>query len=149
MPTRLRLKSVAHINLVYDDSLSKWAAARMGIEEPFGPCKAVGVSDGNILAVCVYHNYVPEHSRCEISFASDSPRWAQRWIIKELLWIPFGQYGVNAVFTYTSPENTRALRFNEGIGLCNPVEIPHYGGPDKSMIVRHMTKSQFFERYMT
>lgn len=135
--------------LVYDDSLSEWAAKRMGIENPFGPCRAVGVENGSLLAVCVYHNFVPEHSRCEISFASESPRWAQRWIIRELLWIPFGQYKVNAVYTYTESTNIRALKFNEGIGITYPVEIPHYAGPGKNVVVRHMTRDDFFKRYMT
>jgi RimJ/RimL family protein N-acetyltransferase len=134
--------------LVYDDSLSEWAAKRMGIENPFGPCRAVGVENGSLLAVCVYHNWVPEHKRCEISFAAESPRWVTRGIIRELLWIPFGQYGLETVYTYTESSNIRALRFNEGIGISHPVEIEDYAGPGKNVVVRHMKKHEFLERYM-
>lgn len=134
--------------LVYDDSLWKWAAEKIGMKDPFGECRAVGVVSDKILAVCVYHNFVPEHSRCEISFASDSPRWAKRGIIRELLWIPFGQWELSTVYTYTGADNHRALRFNEGIGITDPVEIPNYAGPGKPAVVRHMTREAFFKRYM-
>lgn len=139
------------MRLVYDDSLWKWAADRIDHcpPDPFGACRAVGVEDKELIAVCVYHNFIAEHKRCEISFCASSPRWARKGIIRELLWIPFGQYACETVYTFTAHTNTRALRFNEGIGLTNPVQIEDYFGPNLHAVVRRMKRAEFHERYMT
>lgn len=137
------------MNLVFDDGLAKWAAEHMEApENPFGPCRAIGVHDRKeIIAVCVYHRYVPEYESCEISFASISPRWAQRGIIRALLSVPFEQYGLWSVSTCTPATNKRALKFNEGIGLINPIEIPHGCGRNKPLIIRTMTRDEYHLRY--
>lgn len=138
------------MNLVFDGPLVEWAAEHIpdAPKDPFGEAVAVGVaSEGRLLAVCVYHNYVPEHHRCEISFASTSPRWARRGIIRALLSIPFEQYGLSTIYTFTPETNARALRFNEGIGLTDPVTIPDYCGPGKSAVVRRMTRETYLARW--
>lgn len=137
------------MRLVYGPHLADWAASKMEHcpPDPFGPCQCVGVEDRELVAVCVYHNYVKEHGRCEISFAASSPRWARKGIIRALLSIPFEQYGCQAVYTFTAHTNTRALRFNEGIGLINPVQIEDYFGPGRHAVVRRMKRDEFFARY--
>ncbi len=136
--------------LVYDDSLWTWAAQRMDHcpPDPFGACRAIGIENGgNIIAVCVYHNFVARHKRCEISFSADSPRWANKGNIRALLSVPFEQYDCHAVYTFTAHTNTRALRFNEGIGLINPVQIEDYFGPGLHAVVRRMLLHEYTARY--
>ncbi len=138
------------MNLVYDDSLWKWAADKMEHcpPNPFGNCRAVGLEhQGRIAAVCVYHNFIPQHGRCEISFAADSLKWATLNNIRAFLSVPFEQYGLNAVYTFTAHTNVRALRVNERIGLIQPVLIQDYFGPDLHCVVRRMLKNEYFTRY--
>ena len=75
----------------FDEPLARWACDRIPWAD-YGPTmRAVGVSAGpeasdRLLAVCVYHNYIPPKQIdgktwfgiCEISFAADSPAWASR-----------------------------------------------------------------------
>lgn len=138
------------MRLVFDDSLWKWAAEHIGNcpADPFGDSRSIGVHDGKeIIAVCVYHNYADAWNRCEISFASKSPRWAKRGIIRALLSVPFEQFGCETVYTFTPHTNTRALRFNEGIGLINPVDVEDYYGPGINAVIRRMKRGEFFKRY--
>jgi RimJ/RimL family protein N-acetyltransferase len=138
------------VRLVFDDAL--WVWARDNIPncpaDPFGASRSIGVHDGReIIAVCVYHNYADTWKRCEISFAAKSPRWATRGVIRALLSVPFEQYRCETVYTFTPKTNTRALRFNEGIGLINPSEVEDYYGPGINAVIRRMKRGEYFDRY--
>lgn len=114
----------------FDEPLARWACDRIPWAD-YGPTmRAVGVSAGpeasdKLLAVCVYHNYIPPKQIdgktwfgiCEISFAAESASWASRRTISNLLRIPFLDYKCRKVVTVIPSTNKRAIRFNEGIGM--------------------------------
>lgn len=136
------------MRLVFDGPLIEWAAARIPHAGNFGPAVAIGVATDRLIAVCVYHNDIPDYGTCEISMAADSPRWAQRGIIRALLSVPFEQYGRNLVQTVTPAKNTRAIRFNQGIGMT--IEGPplrHRYGWGEHAVVASMTCEEFKELY--
>ena len=108
--------------LLYDDPrLLDWCAAHI-------PCSAanwhregavaIGVAQGDeIIAVMVAHGYEEAYKSVQISMAATRPSWARRSTIQALLNYPFSQLKVDRLTTLISSENTRALRFNEGIGF--------------------------------
>ena len=108
--------------LLYDDPrLLDWCAFHV-------PCSAanwhregavaIGVAQGNdVIAVMVAHGYEPAYKSVQISMAATRPSWARRSTIQALLDYPFSQLKVDRLTTLISSENTRALRFNEGIGF--------------------------------
>ncbi len=118
----------------------------------FGLCQAIGVATGEnpedqLLAVCVYHDYHPEHKTCQVSIVSWSPKWAQRGVIKALLSVPFEQYGVNKLWSCTPHDNERALKFNKGIGFKREALLAHQFGKGRHAIITRMMASKYRAMY--
>lgn len=97
-------------------------------------------SHGKPLAGIVFHSYVPEYGTIEISMAAESPRWATRNIVKQLLAYPFIQLGVRKVWTATPLKNERAIKFNKGIGFKQEAVLAHHYGDDHAVICRMFRK---------
>ena len=113
-----------------DQAIGKWVAERIphvGDIAALGQFAALGVVDGRgeIVAGCVYHNYVPAYGTCDITFATASPRWATRTNILALLGVPFEQYGCQRVTCVTPAANNAAVRFLTGLGFVK--EGAHVG----------------------
>lgn len=106
-----------------DDRLLDWCASRIPHVGSAASWKregaqALGVGqDGQILAVMVVHGFTRQHGDAQISMAADTPRWATRETIARLLAYPFGQLGCQRLTTLIPASNTRAIRFNEGLGF--------------------------------
>lgn len=134
----------------HDEALAKWCAARIPHvgEAGFGPCRAIGIATGTgpddkLLAVCIYHNYQPTYGVVEISFAAKSPRWATRANIRALLSVAFEQYKVRKVCLQIPSDNTRALRFNAGIGMRREAIFRHHYAPKRHAVVVSMMADEF------
>jgi RimJ/RimL family protein N-acetyltransferase len=132
----------------YDTAIGEWVAERIphvGSAQGLGPYVAVGVQDdnGNIIAGCVYHNYIPAYGTCDISFAAASPRWAKRGIIKQLLAVPFEQYGCHRVTFLTPADNQRAIRTMALLGATK--EGAHVGafGPKKNALSFRLLRKDY------
>lgn len=113
-----------------DVPVAQWVAARIphvGQAENFGQYKALGViHQDQMIAGCVYHNYLPQYDHCEISFAADTPKFATRKVILELLKVPFEQYECRTV-TLTVPHTAeRVKRFVSGIGFKRRGCMPEF-----------------------
>lgn len=79
--------------LVYghDQELAEWLGWRLGIKFA-QPYICIGVVRGETLvAACLYNNYQPPN--IEITFATTTPRWASREVIRQILGYPFCQLG--------------------------------------------------------
>ena len=138
----------------HDEALAKWCAMRIPHvgELGFGACKAVGVATAplgepgaKLLAVCVYHNWIPIYGVCEISFAASSPRWATRGVMRALLDIPFKQYKCRKVCLMIPMDNERALKFNEGIGFRRDGILRHHIADGRHAVVMSMMRSEYGE----
>lgn len=111
---RARYRDAAAVNIVLhrDAEIIAWVRERspdpLVREYGFGPCSAIGVSDGvKLVAGVVYHEY-RGHS-IQLSMASESPRWCTRRTLRALLGYPFKQLHVARITACTAKSNT-ALR---------------------------------------
>lgn len=116
--------------LIWDHSepIAAWVAARIPYVDDFGPCRAVGVvGAGKLLAGVVFHDYHPSEDflhendlaagTMQISMAAESPLWARKSTIGQILQYPFEGLDCYRVWTATPIDNTMALRVNEHIGF--------------------------------
>jgi RimJ/RimL family protein N-acetyltransferase len=132
----------------HDANIAAWVQARIPNITSFGQCSALGVisGDGKPLAGIVFHDYQPAYGTIQISMAAESPRWASRRIIGEILSYPFKQLGVRKIWTATPLKNERAIRFNKGIGFKQEAVLANQFGDDHAVICR-MFKKQFEQIY--
>ncbi|CAB4139856.1 hypothetical protein UFOVP353_59 [uncultured Caudovirales phage] len=123
------------------DFFAKWTEERIPHVTDFGPCAALGVVSGDkVLAGVVFHDYQPDFKTIQLSMAADSPRWATRNIIKELLSYPFFQLGVEKVWTSTPHTNERAIKFNKGIGFKQEAVLAKHFGDRHAVVCRIFKK---------
>lgn len=120
-----------------DEGVAKWVAQH--IPHMSGTVlrdfSAIGVvNERGPVAGVIYHNYIPDYRSVEISMAATTPRWAQRGIIRGLLHYPFVQMDCNRVTTVTPHTNTRAIKFNKGIGFKQEGVIRRAFGKDHAVI---------------
>ena len=124
--------------ILADYRMLGWVAARiphLGAGYQWTLAHALGVvKDGRILAGMVVHDYNPNYRNCQISMAADDPKWATRSTIAALLAYPFGQLQVNRITTVIASRNTRAIRFNLGIGFGQEGRSPDGFGDDDALI---------------
>lgn len=75
--------------------------------------------------------------------AATSPRWASPSVIRGLLSYCFNQLGVNKAWTATPHTNTRAIRFNKGIGFRQEATLRHHFGPNVHAVICSMIKTEW------
>jgi len=130
-----------------DDAVAGWVAARIPHvgDLGFGACKAIGVvgASGVLAAGLVYHDYQPRARTIQLSMAADSPRWATKQVIRLLLFYPFEELGLNKVWTATPHTNTRALKFNKGVGFVQEGVLRHQFGPGEHAVICGMLRKDY------
>jgi RimJ/RimL family protein N-acetyltransferase len=98
--------------------LCAWAAHKVGLDlGDFGVgAQPIGfIVTEKLEAVAVYHNY---RGGCiEISFATQSPRWANRGAIEAVFAYPFRQLDVRRLTAITKKQNRRVRKLLEGTGF--------------------------------
>jgi RimJ/RimL family protein N-acetyltransferase len=131
-----------------DVNVAKWVCDRIPHVSSFGPCTALGVvnSEGKPVAGIVFHDYLPACGTIQLSMAAETPRWATRRIVKELLSYPFNQLKVRKVWTATPLKNQRAIKFNKGIGFKQEAVLANHFGDDHAVICR-MFRKQFEQNF--
>ena len=122
-----------------DDEVAEWVAQRIphvGSSVAFGPCAGIGVlaDDGSIIGGVVFNNWQPACRSVEVSFASDSPRWLTRRIIREILRYPYGQLDCNRLTSVTPRKATSARRFLEAFGFKREGLVREGFGDDDAVI---------------
>lgn len=125
------------------DELLRWAQDRMPLLNIEGHAAAIGVEDrkeDNIIAVAVFDRY--RGHDVEISFAADSPRWAQRGVIRGIFHYPFVQLGCVRLTTITAENNTRARRLDEGLGFVLEGVHPNGLAPGVTAVSYGMQRSE-------
>jgi len=103
--------------LVYgrDRDVARWVGERLDVFD-FGPCSAIGiVRDGHLVAGAVFHQY--RHPSIEMSFASTTPRWASRDVIRAIVRYAFLQLNCRRLTCITPEENERAITALERVGF--------------------------------
>lgn len=131
----------------HDADVAEWVAHRIphvnGIG--FGACKAIGVvsQQGQLMAGVVFHDYQPTCGTIQLSCAAETPRWASRNIVREILAYPFVQVGLNKIWTATPHENERAIKFNKGIGFRPEATLRHQFGPKRHAVICSMLRHEY------
>lgn len=120
-----------------DQKVAEWVGRRIEEYGSFGPCSAIGVADGNRpIAGVVYHMWQPRFRTVQMSVAADSPRWAQRGIIRALLSYPFEQLEARKAWIVVSSGNERCLRFVKGIGFRQEGILSRQFGKHHAVVLR-------------
>jgi RimJ/RimL family protein N-acetyltransferase len=147
---------MAYILTGKDDLLTAWAARQIehiGTPALFGQCVAVGVMTGphstdRLMAAIVFHEYQPKFKTCQISVAAADPRWALRGAVRDILAIPFLQYGSNKVWITTPHTNDRIIRLAIALGFVKEATLKdHFGRGSHAVICRMMAKD-YERRYL-
>jgi RimJ/RimL family protein N-acetyltransferase len=129
------------VRLVLDQSaaIAAWVAARiphMAGAGDFGPCSAIGVvaADSRALGGVVFHSYQPRFANIEVSFASATPRWLTRNLIRSILAYPFDQLGCQRL-TAITPKKARAARaFLDHFGFKREGVVRRGFGDDDAIV---------------
>jgi len=112
-----------------DRAVADWVMARIphasGVA---GDGYAIGVHDGAALVAGVVYSGFTEDN-CEMSIAAETPRWAQRGIIKGLLHYPMVQCDLRRVTAMVPHDADRTLRFLRGIGFKQEGTLRHWFAP--------------------
>ena len=120
-------------------------------EDGFVAAWAVGViRRRDLAAVVVFHDWHPEAGTVQLSCAADTPLWASRRVVGAILGVAFrGTLGaaVNKVWTATPHENTRAIKFNEGIGMKREAVLRHHFGVKNHAVICSILAPEWRKRY--
>lgn len=132
-----------------DAAVAEWVASRIPhLYGEFRDFAAIGVwDDAQLAAGVVYNDHQPEYGTLQLSMAADTPRWAQKGVIRALLHYPFEQVGVNKVWTATPHRNERAIRFNLGIGFTREATLRHHFGRKNHIVICSMLANEYRRRY--
>jgi RimJ/RimL family protein N-acetyltransferase len=140
-PQTVRVPNDAPMRLILDQSedVAAWVAARipqMAGAADFGPATAIGVAseDGRALGGVVFHGYQPRFRNIEVSFASETPRWLTRNLIRQILAYPFDQLACQRL-TAITPKKARAARaFLERFGFKREGVVRRGFGDDDAIV---------------
>lgn len=132
------------MRLCFDkDRVVTWANERMPPTDTEKAQSVIGVEDpktGELIAAAIFHNY--KGHDIEIGFCADSPRWAQRGVIRAIFHYVFDQLGCIRLTTITGENNARARRFDEYLGFVQEGIHPHGMAPGETAISYGMMKDQ-------
>lgn len=126
----------------------QWVVDRIPYVDDFGPCAALGVLSGDkIICGVVYNEYHMDYRTMQISIAADSPMWARKETIRDLLAYPFWQLDINLLWTSTPLFNKRALKANRHIGFVHEATLSHRYGQGNHADIAAMTKHEYMKIY--
>lgn len=136
-----------------DAMVADWVGhqiSHVGSGEAFGPCSAIGVEaeGGEPLGGVVFSNWQPACRSIEVSFASSSPRWLTRPIIRTIMAYPFGQLGCQRVTAVTPRRNKPARRFVEVFGFKREGLVRKGFGDDDAVISGLLKREWDASRWM-
>jgi RimJ/RimL family protein N-acetyltransferase len=135
---------MVHLVAGHTDKVAAWTVSHIPHVSDFGPCEAIAVMNGEyIIAGVVYHDYQPTCASIQLSMAAESPMWARREIIAQLLDYPFNQLSVNRVWTATPIDNEKALKVNRHIGFKREAVLHSAFGKKRHGVIMRMLKPDY------
>lgn len=100
-----------------DRAVADWVMTRIPHASGFAvDGYAIGVHDGAAMVAGVVYSGFTEDN-CEMSIAAETPRWAQRGVIRALLHYPLVQCELRRVTAMVPHDAARTLRFLRGVGF--------------------------------
>lgn len=134
----------------FDKEVGKFVSDRIEhVGNDWGPMAAIGVIDdnNNLIAGAVYNMYYPEHQSIQISMAADSPRWANKAVIKGILDYAFDELNVNRVWTATPHKSERVIKFNQRLGFTKEAVLRDAFGRGSHSTICRLLKKDFEAKY--
>jgi RimJ/RimL family protein N-acetyltransferase len=111
---------------------------------PENTYQAVGVVDGNgVQAGFIFHDWLPEFGTIDMTLAAETPRWASRRIIRQILSYPFVTLDCQRITVVTSEQNKLALRLAEGVGFKREATIERAYGPNENAVLLRLFKEDW------
>ena len=89
---------------------------------------------GALAGVVVYSRFTPWN--CEMSVASNNPRFLTRELLHKAFWYPFVQCKLSRVTAVVEDGNERALRMNRGIGFEDEGRLEGWFGERDGLILK-------------
>ncbi len=143
------------MTLVYnlDDYIAEWVALRSpyaGINRgaDWGKCSGVGIEvDGKLEAGVIYNNWNPIYGTIDLAIAADSPRWATRGHVREVLAVAFDRLGCQRATALVGQKNERAEKLVRGLGFKREGCARRAFG-DQHALIFGMLKHEYEARYV-
>lgn len=104
--------------------------------------------DNVLVAGVIFNDYWPVFGTMQVHLAADTPKWATRNVVKEILGYAFLEAKVDKVWGCTPSHLKRVLRFNAGIGFTQEAILRHQYGHDRHCIVTSMMKKEYAKFYI-
>ena len=99
----------------WDKAVARWVGERLGLED-FGQYTAIGiVDDQSIIGGAVFNNY--RHPNIEVTFATSTPRWCSRSILRGIFAYPFLQLKCSRLTAVTEAKNQSVRTFLLHLGF--------------------------------
>ena len=114
--------------------------------EGVGPMLAMGVLDRDyqIVGCAAIHDWNPEFETCEVSAASDTPRWITKPVLRFFFNHLFDVMKLQMVYAKTASTNPRAQSFWHKLGATEHV-IPRGRGRDVHEHLMTLTDDQWIQ----
>lgn len=136
----------------WDKRVADWTAARIpGFTRGFGPCQALGVTDGKqIVGGVVFHDWNPEAGTVELSAAASDRRWMTRAVMNTVFRYVFDELGCQMAVARTESRNTPVRKLWAALGASEVIIPRLFGrGVDGAVLtlpVERWKASKFFSR---
>lgn len=100
----------------YDEMVRAWVSRELGREVGDDNYRAFGIlRDGVMVGGIIYHEY--KGYMVEISFATTTPKWCTKSVVKELLSYPFTELGCVRAHVTVSKKNKQVRDFLKRLGF--------------------------------
>ena len=99
----------------YDEAVANYVGRELGVPD-FGPCTAIGISDGSdLLAGVVY--FASRGYVVEMAIASKTPRWCTRKVLRALFHYPFNVLQCKRITVTVDADKPQIREFDERLGF--------------------------------
>lgn len=123
---------------VFGDRITRGHYAGLGVLD----------EDYTLVAGVIFNQWDPEYSTIQVSVAADTPKWATRNVIREILGYAFSEININKVWCLMASTGLRAQRFNAGIGFTREAVLRHHLGQGTHAILTSMMAEEYRKFYL-
>ncbi len=135
---------MSHLLLGEDETVKKWIIDKIDCVHNIEPCVTIGVvSNHELIAGVVYHDYQKRYGVIQISMAATNPMWARKIIIWGLLRYPFEQLCCYKVMASVKTDNVKALKTFKNIGFVQEAVLNHNYGEGQHAAIIGMLKPDY------
>lgn len=119
------------------------------VERGFSVCSTLGFYiNTKLVAVMVFHNFMPQWGTIEITGAATSPLWARRAVFRFIAEYCFDINKCQAIVLNMADNNVRVQKLAKSLGF-ELTRVPRLRGQDAAAVIGVLTKEAWSEtKYM-